>query len=68
MYDLIKNLFKVKSLVTLGLTGLFVWLGIKGVLPTEAIVGTYGLVLGSLLRNKTNKDTEDDINEESLTK
>ena len=68
MADLIKNLFKVKSLVTLGLTGLFVWLGIKGVLPTEAIVGTYGLVLGSLLRNKSDKEPEDNINDESLTK
>ena len=59
MKDIFKNLFKIKSLVTLGLTGLFIYLGVTGVLPVETVVGVYGLVLGSLLRNNKLKDKDD---------
>lgn len=67
MKDIFKNLFKIKSLVTLGLTGLFIYLGVTGVLPVETVVGVYGLVLGSLLRNNKPKG-EDDSNEDDKNK
>lgn len=67
MRDIFKNLFKIKSLVTLGLTGLFIYLGVTGVLPVETVVGVYGLVLGSLLRNNKLKD-KDDGNEDNENK
>ena len=60
MIDMLKNLLKVKSLVTLGLTGLFIYLGVTGVLPVETVVGVYGLVLGSLLRNNKKESSNDD--------
>lgn len=66
MKDIFKNLFKIKSLVTIALTVLFVYLGWTKVLPVETVTGIYGLVLGSLLRNnkpnKNNDDTEDNEN------
>lgn len=66
MKDIFKNLFKIKSLVTIALTVLFVYLGWTKVLPVETVAGVYGLVLGSLLRNnkpnKNNDDTEDNEN------
>ena len=67
MKDIFKNLFKIKSLVTLGLTGLFIYLGVTNVLPVETVVGVYGLVLGSLLRNNKLKD-KDDSNEDNENK
>lgn len=68
---MLKNLLKVKSLVTLGLTGLFIYLGVTGVLPVETVVGVYGLVLGSLLRNNKkessdNNEVDDNINNKNI--
>lgn len=57
--------------MTLGLTAMFIYLGIQGVLPVETVVGVYGLVLGSLLRNNkkessNNDEVDDNINNKNI--
>lgn len=53
MKERLLKLITVKSIVTLCLTVLHMILCIRGQLPVENVIAVYSLVLGSLLRNKS---------------
>lgn len=53
MKERLLKLITVKSIVTLCLTVIHMVLAIRGTLPVENVIAVYSLVLGSLLRNKS---------------
>lgn len=49
---ILENLFKVKTIITLATTGLFIYLAIKEILPIE----TSSMVIGMVFTYYFNKD------------
>lgn len=49
---ILENLFKVKTIITLATTGLFIYLAIKEILPVE----TSSMVIGMVFTYYFNKD------------
>lgn len=49
---IIENLFKVKTIITLATTGLFIYLAVKEILPVE----TSSMVIGMVFTYYFNKD------------
>ena len=54
--EIIKNLLKVKTIITLATTGLFVYLAVKQILPVE----TSSMVIGMVYTYYFNKDKNKD--------
>ena len=50
--EILKNLLKIKSIITLGVLSLFIYLAVKAILPVE----TSSMVIGMIFTYYFNKD------------
>lgn len=57
----LSNLIKIKSIVTLGLLGLVIYLEIKGIKPSEYIIGIFTTCVGFYFGTQANKNKSTEI-------
>lgn len=55
LFERVSKLFSIKSLVTLGLTGLFIYLSAKGHIPQE-VMSIYTMVIGFYFGTQASKE------------
>lgn len=55
LFERIAKLFSIKSLVTLGLTGLFIWVATKGNIPQE-VMTIYSVIIGFYFGTQATKE------------
>lgn len=53
--DIIKNLLKIKSLITILLTVLFIYLAVKGVITGENVMTVFVVIIGFYFGTQTQK-------------
>ena len=55
LIERLSKLFAIKSLITLGLTGLFIFLAAKGSIPQE-VMSIYTMIIGFYFGTQANKE------------
>ena len=56
MIEYLRNLLKIKSIVTIAITGLFVYMAITGKLNGEQVLNIFAIIIGFYFGTQTGKE------------